>query len=472
MRWPIRFQLLVPVLLVVVLAVIAISVTSAWLAAAQARRQQEGNIQRLSRTIAGGSFPLTQSVLRQMRGLSGAEFVLLDYLGQVQGSTFALTDGQQELLRQLPTSQSRDGFSENPRIAIEGRSYLAERLPIARRHAALQPGSLIVLYPESRWSAAVRKAVYPVLAIGLITVTVVVIVTTTLAQRLIARIRRLGDQTAAIAAGDFTPVPIGPRNDEIRDLAVSINQTTEKLSQYEKEVRRSERLRTLGQLGAGMAHQLRNSATGALMAIELHRRDCPIGTDCESLQVASRQVRLMESYLQRFLTLGSPSPRLHEEVILQTVVQDVLELIRPACTHAKIDVALESPAERLTVRGDPEALRQLLINLLVNAIEAAARQSRPGARVAIELDRLGADRAALHVKDSGPGPAAATKDTLFDPFVSEKPDGTGLGLSVARQIAEEHQGSIRWQRHSGMTCFTVELPLLDPKADHGAPTSC
>jgi nitrogen-specific signal transduction histidine kinase len=64
----------------------------------------------------------------------------------------------------------------------------------------------------------------------------------------------------------------------------------------------------------------------------------------------------------------------------------------------------------------------------------------------------------IRVKDSGPGPAEATKDRLFEPFVSDKSDGTGLGLYVARQIAEAHHGTIAWQRRDGMTCFEVELP--------------
>ena len=98
-------------------------------------------------------------------------------------------------------------------------------------------------------------------------------------------------------------VPAG--DDEIRDLALSVNSMAEKLGQYEQDVRTSERVRTLGQLGAAVAHQLRNLATGARMAVELHRRECGgRQRSAKSLEVALRQLRLMESYLQRFLRIG------------------------------------------------------------------------------------------------------------------------------------------------------------------------
>ena len=192
-----------------------------------------------------------------------------------------------------------------PSLELAGRVYLSQRTAIVGRGPGGESGSLVVLYSQERWSAATWQAAYPALVAGAVAVLAVVVVTTLLAQRFVRPIRRLGDQTARIAQGDFTPVGVGKVDDELRDLAVSINRMTERLGQYEREVRRSEQLRTLGQLGAGMAHQLRNAATGGRMAIELHQRQCA-AAGAEDLEVALRQLRLMESYLQRFLTLSRP----------------------------------------------------------------------------------------------------------------------------------------------------------------------
>ena len=281
------------------------------------------------------------------------------------------------------------------------------------------------------------------------------------ADRFSRPIKAIGNRAMAIAAGRFEQVGIPPRDDEITDLARSINIMTTKLSHYEDQVRRSERMRTLGQLGAGMTHQLRNSATGARMAIELHGRECPAARESESTNVAMRELRLMESHLQRFLELGR-APRLpHELVELQQVIDGAIELIRPTCRHAGIDLSVRKPPRPVRVKGDAESLRQLLINLVLNAVEAAGRHPSSGARITVELEQLEARTAVLQVKDSGPGPSSETRDRLFEPFVTEKSDGTGLGLYVARQVAETHQGSIRWERLADMTCFTLEIPLSD-----------
>jgi len=232
----------------------------------------------------------------------------------------------------------------------------------------------------------------------------------------------------------------------------------QQLGRYESEVRRSERLRTLEQLAAGMAHQFRNAAAGARLAIELHEQQCPLGADCETLQVAMRQLRLIESYLQRFLSLGSAGAAPRQEVALGGLVEDVLALVRPACSHAGIELSLAQPAEAVRIRGDPESLRQLVVNLALNGMEAAARSGAAARRVAVRVERRGADRVLLRVEDTGPGPSPEVAPRLFEPFVTDKPDGTGLGLSVARQIAEAHGASIGWDRRGGMTCFTVDFP--------------
>ena len=313
MRRPIQIQLLVPTLSVVVLAIALASGASGYFGAMRQRQSQEESLRRVVSTLTEGGFPLTEGVLRQMSGLSGAEFVFLDTNQKVLAGTLSLSSEDQRRLASLPGGK-QSGETEHramgaqPSLELAGRVYLCQRTAIVGRGPGGESGSLVVLYSQERWSAAMWHAAYPALVAGAVAVLAVVVVTTLLAQRFVRPIRRLGDQTARIAQGDFTPVGVGKVDDELRDLAVSINRMTERLGQYEREVRRSEQLRTLGQLGAGMAHQLRNAATGGRMAIELHQRQCA-AANVEDLEVALRQLRLMESYLQRFLTLSRPKRR-------------------------------------------------------------------------------------------------------------------------------------------------------------------
>ena len=458
MRWPIQFQLLLPTLSVVVLAIVLASGVSAYFGGRRARQAQEESLQRVVATLTEAKFPLSEPVLRQMSGLSGAEFVLLDQRNRLQASTLRLSGEDLALLRQIRNDEPASELTTRPATSLGGRVYLSQRLPVSAHDPLSPAGSLVVLYPEDRSSAVMRQAAFPALMAGVIAMLAVVLVTTVLAHRFVQPIRQLGDRAAAIARGDFQPVAVWRHDDEIHDLAVSINRMSEQLGHYEIQVRRHEQLRTLDRLGAGMAHQLRNAATGGRMAIELHRRECVVGPASESLEVALRQLRLMESYLQRFMALGRDPPKAAQVVCLATVVEDALSLVRPACMHAGIDLEFVPPDRPFRVRGDPDALRQLTVNLALNAVEAAGRQNGSRPRITVALESVGQDRAALHVRDTGPGPSPEVADRLFEPFVSGKPEGTGLGLYVARQVAEGHRGSICWRRQDGETHFIVELP--------------
>jgi signal transduction histidine kinase len=449
MRRPIQIQLLVPMLSVVVLAIVLASGAGGYYSAMRQRQSQEDNLRRVVATLSEGRFPLTKEVLQQMSGLSGAEFVFLDTEQRVLARTLPLSADDEAGLRDV---------AGRPSLELGGRVYICKRTPVIGRGPGTVSGSLMVLYSQERWSAATWQAAYPALAAGAIAVAAVVIVTTLLARRFVRPVHRLSDQTARIAQGDFTPVALGRVDDELRDLAVSINRMTERLGQYECEVRRSEQLRTLGQLGAGMAHQLRNAATGSRMAIELHQRQCTAAAS-ESLEVALRQLRLMESYLQRFLTLGRPRRATREPAPLAALVDDVFTLVRPACLHAGIELSVANPDAALAVLGDADELRQMLLNLAMNAVDAVNGQETVARRVVLALEPIDAGRCALCVRDSGPGPSTEVAERLFEPFVTGKPEGTGLGLFVARQIAEDHGGTIGWQRCAGMTEFRVELPV-------------
>lgn len=455
MRRPIRIQLLVPMLTVVLSAILVASGTSAFLDARRARQQQEGSLHRVAETLATAGFPLTEKVLEQAKQLSGAEFVVLDAENRLQGNTLRLVDPP--ALPVAHRDESR-GFSPASRVRLNGKVYLSDRVPVQPRGATSEAAWLVALYPEEAWSAVTRQATSPALISGGLASLVVIVVTAVLAQRFVRPIQRLGHQAAAIANGQFAPMAIPARDDEIRDLTVSIDRMTQQLRDYQQQALRNERLRTLGQLGAALAHQLRNSATGARMAIELHGLSCAEGEQSETIQVALRQLSLMESYLQRFLTLGRSRPEARGPVDLGSLAAEVLELVRPMAAHAGVALDLQQPADRVTLEGEREGLRQLLVNLLVNGIEAAARETGPRPRAVVVRVDAGDEQLVLAVGDTGRGPAEETRQQMFEPFVTEKAEGTGLGLYVVREVAAAHGGEVRFERRDDQTWFEVEFP--------------
>ena len=145
----------------------------------------------------------------------------------------------------------------------------------------------------------------------------------------------------------------------------------------------------------------------------------------------------MESYLQRFLTLSRPKPASREPVPLAALMDNVFTLVRTACVHAGIDLSVVKPQTPLTVLGDADELRQLLLNLALNALDAVSGQEPPLKRIVLALEPGGADIRACASATAVPDQRRKSPRRLFEPFVTGKPEGTGLGLFVARQIAED-----------------------------------
>ncbi len=461
MRWPLRNQIMLPMLGVMLGALVGVSVLNAYLSGHRAKQHIERQLQEVTRTLSESTFPLTDAVLRQMRGLSGAEFVVVDDFARVIASTVAV----EGVPLQARPQQAEELILDEP-IGVGDRRYFYAVVRLRRHNKGEQTVRLHILYPEQSFRAAWRQAVYPPLAIGAVTLLFVVAFAVAIASRVARPLLGLQRQVGQIAEGDFRRMEVPRRNDEVGDLCESINRMARLLSRYEDEVRHSERLRTLAQLGNGIAHQMRNSATGCRLAIQLHQRECPPESTCDCLDVADRQITLMEKQLKRFLSLGKPNMRPTSVVDLAMLVEDTLPLLQPYARHVGVALQWSYPIASFTTKGDSDALEQMIINLLLNAIEAAA-SCRDGnslprieqASVTVQLDQRDEGRIVLEVIDSGSGPSGSVRANVFEPFVTDKPDGTGLGLSVAREIAEQHDGAIRWCRLGNTTSFTVELPL-------------
>ncbi len=461
MRWPLRYQIMVPMAAVMLLAVIFVEGVGALLSVRDTESKIAGQIHEVARIAAEANFPLTAPVLQQMKALSGAELVVVDKSGNTLATSGPTLDASTRAQESTPR-EATDLVGSN-RVELDGRSFF--HTIVATRPATGNGGGnarLHILFPEEDYQRAWQREVYPPMVFIVVALPIVLILSHFTASKIAARVGRLHQQVDRIARGEFHEMALPQGDDEIRSLAGAVNRMATMLAGYEQEVRRTERMRTLAHLGGGIAHQLRNSATGCAMAVDLHADECPLGAASETLAVAKRQLRLMEEYIQRFLQLGktSETPAM-QSVDLAALVDDLVPLVAPSARHAGVELVWQSPDGSFTISGNTERLSQTIINLLVNAIEAAAHgDSRSGsvARVAIKIVPKLPNRIVLSVADSGSGPSEAVQQNLFEPFVTGKPDGVGLGLSVAREIVEDHGGQLSWHRDSNMTHFTVELP--------------
>jgi signal transduction histidine kinase len=452
MRWRIRSQLLVPSLLLLI-GVAGVSVWSGIDTARRARSRLEKRVQEVAQNLVEETnYALSDNVLAQMKRLSGADFLVVPRDGAPVSTLNATPDD-------LPTAGDNWRTLRLERtVRAGGKVYLCSGIHLSRPPRSGE--TLYILYPEALWRDELREALEPILivggACGLASLGLAIV----LGQRLARRVREVERRTRLIAGGDFGPMPLPAPNDELRDLASSVNDMAGRLAQLHETIRRTERLRLLGQVGAGLAHQMRNGLTGARLAVQVYLQEHANNGDQAALDVALRQLTLLESNLKRFLDLGRGEGLKFVPCSLTALVTEAVELVRPRCKHTGIELRWEPPGDPLMLTGDASQLGQMILNVVGNAIEAAG----PGGTVEVLAATGDTAATVLEVADTGPGPPPAVAERLFEPFVTGKPEGVGLGLAVTRQIAEAHGGRISWRRVERRTVFRIELPQVAVKA--------
>jgi signal transduction histidine kinase len=459
MYWSIRNQILVPLFVGQIIAVAAMTIT---IAAVAAHRREGEIIDRLSgmiETIEHSNFPLTASVLAKMHGLAGAHFIARDEgSGSIETSVAGL-DQFPPALATIPASARLDTLARSPTFLLNGKSYFAVRM---RAPGRSDGHSLFVLYPETAYRQSQSDAVMPVLSIGGASLVALALISTWVAHRFSTRVRTVERQVARIAEGDFRELDLGFERDEVRDLSCSINSMCAQLREMRRTIEQTERSRLLGQFAAGLAHQLRNSITGARMSVQLYSRRHPRTDSDQSLEIALKQLAITEEQVKGLLSIGRVDLRAREIYELSVLLDEIALLVEQSCRHAKVSLEVRHP-QSLEIVADAAAIRAAVLNLVLNAIEAAG----PGGAVQIEACAL-EDQAAIDVVDTGPGPPAAIADSLYEPFVTGKPEGVGLGLALAQQVAAEHGGRLSWSRRDQETRFRLTLPLA-PIAPENSP---
>jgi signal transduction histidine kinase len=242
-----------------------------------------------------------------------------------------------------------------------------------------------------------------------------------------------------------------------QEVASKLSEVYQTLQVNFEAMKRAERLSAIGHLSAGLAHEIRNPLASIAGAASIIRRTEPADEKVlRCIAIIESECSRLNGLLTNFLNFARPrSPQL-QSVNLNTVLGQVIELAEHAVNRRRIQFRMEVSDSVTDVECDPEQLRQVLLNLLINAVEASEEGSTVGLFAGIEDDAI-----VIRVVDEGSGVASEDIDKLFDPFFTTKETGTGLGLPVAHQIIAQMGGNLSARRNAdrGMT-FSVALPLV------------
>jgi len=456
---PLRFSIfaqLLALVLALVFGALALGIWGALTAAEQAGRGRlERQIGEVLATLERADFPLTGAVLERLKQLSGFEFVVVDERGAAIGTFIGdeapipnvVKDAQGGLGVRRPIAQ--EILSE--RRQVNGQWYVASIADSPLRGA--NAGSTAIVWTDERnvsaLSDATQRFLFKLFAWASVGAG---IVAGLISLWFASRLRTLKDQARRIADGDFEPSPVYGPDDELASLAKALNETAAKLSAATEAVKKSERLQLLGQIGGGLAHQLRNSVAGAKLALELFADDP--ANERDALSVSLRQLKIAERDLERLLELGREKESAPVAVDPTHIVTEAIDLLRPKAKHLDIELTWNPPTEKTTIVGDATLLSHLVSNLAINAMDAAG----PGGKVVVSQQQDGS-RLEWRIADNGPGPPPELAESLFEPFVTGRPLGIGLGLAVVRHATIQHGGTVHFERNDGWTTFVVRLPM-------------
>lgn len=245
--------------------------------------------------------------------------------------------------------------------------------------------------------------------------------------------------------------------ERIRDVMLELHQTR-------REAMRSERLAAVGELAAGVAHELRNPLTAVKLVIQSVKHHLPPSLPEQSFDVVLEEINRMETTIQGLLDFARPPRLQRSRHDLRQIVQRAINLTDGRARQSGVEFISRLGDEPVWVNADAEQLHQVCVNLLLNGIESMSS----GGNFEILLDRDEGDRVArVHFLDSGGGIPDDVMPRLFEPFATSKERGTGLGLAVSRRMVSQHSGRLLAEnRPEGGAAFTLELPLETATSQH------
>lgn len=322
----------------------------------------------------------------------------------------------------------------------------------------------IALLKEQSYAQAERlrliagTAVLVVLLLGVVLAFVLV-------NDILEPLRRLAQEANPGARPEETEDEVKALSRSVRGLIEGFDQTQTELEKSREHLLQAEKMVVVGKLAASMAHSIRNPLTSVKMRLFSLDRSLDLNPQQrEDFQVISEEIVHIDSLVQSFLEFSRP-PKLRMQMISPSEIVDLaLKLMTHRLESYQVSVQVERHERLPVVQADPDRLKEVLVNIMVNACEAMKGGGAIVIREEETLDASLGQVAVVRIRDNGPGIEEGLRARIFEPFFTTKEEGSGLGLSIAVRIVEEHGGRLNLESRKGQGAeFSLILPITASK---------
>ena len=433
-RLRLHHRIVIPFAIVAVTAILASAILALTVVSREFDARTRSQLVNTADVITRGGFAFNPAILRSVKMITGADVITFDSEGAVISAT--VDPSQTRLIAAITGQAAQDARAAGLAGMVRDMSC-GQPCIVAYRPVTGRPGTFVAVIFETEATTAANRAVSrTILLAAVISLAVLVLVSQLVARRVTAPIEALVQFSQAVGAGSSARAAAG--EDEVGRLGGAFNQMLDRLDESKIAKVRNEKLALAGLFAARVAHDIRNPL--ASMKINAQLLESSVrGNEKQLAAIGAvlHDISTVESVIRDLIELARPGELRLVPADVNAVVRTVLRQLDARLTHRKVVAVLNLPDRLPLVKIDTERFAQVLNNVVINAIDAM-----PGGGELAVTTHADDVSVVIDVDDDGSGIDPAIADPIFDPFVSSKPEGVGLGLVNARAVVEGHGGRI------------------------------
>ena len=380
-----------------------------------------------------------------------------EVISRIESQYFQYTTGKDQVIAHYRAGQREAGA----RLHTEVRNSFFNTLELCEEYKNLHRQRIQQATEKSHAEAGKLRMIAG--AAILIAFSLAVLLVFVLVRQILGPVRRMALEADREGASIRSRDEVKALGRSVRGLIQNIDQTQGELEKSREHLLQAEKMALVGKLAAGVAHSVRNPLTSVKMRLFSLGRTLDLSTtQKEDFGVISEEIGHIDTIVQNFLEFSRPPKLKMQKVSPSEVVDMVLQLLEHRLKSYDVEIDLQRRQALPQIQVDPEQLKEVLVNLIINACEAMDG----GGRIVIHEEETSVQPlgrvVVIRLTDNGPGISESIKEKVFEPFFTTKEEGSGLGLSIASRIVEEHGGRLDLTSNEGEeTTFTITLPVTE-----------